>query len=178
MRLSRNRNSEYLPQRRKGRKVRRLRVKIIYKSFCPFPISLAPLRLGGRNSRLRVLSMPDYLRRPRKFLTIVIRRARKSDIKKKPSQRLGVRREKSCHSPFRTLRTRRLCGEMFFGYGQKSIPLRIQKFLPPRLKNADCRLLKKISEARRAKNRRAAGVHQQYVDARRLSVTKHMSLFQ
>ena len=24
-------------------------------------------RLGGRNSRLRVLSMPDYLRRPRKF---------------------------------------------------------------------------------------------------------------
>src|SRR5258705_2888875 len=56
-RLSRNRNSEYLPQRRKGRKVRRLRVKIIYKSFCPFPITLAPLRLGGRNSRLRVLSM-------------------------------------------------------------------------------------------------------------------------
>src|SRR6476620_10347463 len=71
VRLSRNRNSEYLPQRRKGRKVRRLRVKIIYKSFCPFPITLAPLRLGGRNSRLRVLSMPDYLRRPRKFLTIV-----------------------------------------------------------------------------------------------------------
>jgi hypothetical protein len=35
VRLSRNRNSEYLPQRRKGRKVRRLRVKIIYKSFCP-----------------------------------------------------------------------------------------------------------------------------------------------
>src|SRR5437773_1997717 len=57
VRLSRNRNSEYLPQRRKGRKVRRLRVKIIYKSFCPFPITLAPLRLGGRNSRLRVLSM-------------------------------------------------------------------------------------------------------------------------
>src|SRR4030095_8313671 len=74
VRMSRNRNSEYLPQRRKGRKVRRLRVKIIYKSFCPFPITLAPLRLGGRNSRLRVLSMPDYLRRPRKFLTIVIQR--------------------------------------------------------------------------------------------------------
>src|SRR6266513_5114413 len=73
VRRSRNRNSEYLPQRRKGRKVRRLRVKIIYKSFCPFPITLAPLRLGGRNSRLRVLSMPDYLRRQRKFLTIVIR---------------------------------------------------------------------------------------------------------
>jgi outer membrane protein, multidrug efflux system len=35
VRLSRNRNSEYLPQRRKDRKVRRLRVKIIYKSFCP-----------------------------------------------------------------------------------------------------------------------------------------------
>ena len=33
-------NSEYLPQRRKGRKVRRLRVKIIYKSFCPFPHKL------------------------------------------------------------------------------------------------------------------------------------------
>ena len=80
VRLSRNRNSEYLPQRRKGRKVRRLRVKIIYKSFCPFPITLAPLRLGGRNSRLRVLSMPDYLRRPRKFLTIVIRRARSSKL--------------------------------------------------------------------------------------------------
>src|SRR4051794_10137839 len=60
VRQSRKRNSEYLPQRRKGRKVRRLRVKIIYNSFCPFPISLAPLRLGGRNSRLRVLSMPDY----------------------------------------------------------------------------------------------------------------------
>ena len=74
VRLSRNRNSEYLPQRRKGRKVRRLRVKIIYKSFCPFPMTLAPLRLGGRNSRLRVLSMPDYLRRPCKFLTIVIQR--------------------------------------------------------------------------------------------------------
>ena len=42
-------------------------MKIIYKSFCPFPITLAPLRLGGRNSRLRVLSMPDYLRRPRKI---------------------------------------------------------------------------------------------------------------
>src|ERR1700754_4498777 len=55
VRQSRNRNSEYLPQRRKGRKVRRLRVKIIYKSFCPFPVTLAPLRLGGRNSRLRVL---------------------------------------------------------------------------------------------------------------------------
>src|SRR5438105_10393440 len=39
-RQSRNRNSEYLPQRRKGRKVRRLGVKIIYKSFCPFPINL------------------------------------------------------------------------------------------------------------------------------------------
>src|SRR6266513_4420052 len=76
VRRSRNRNSEYLPQRRKGRKVRRLRVKIIYKSFCPFPTTLAPLRLGGRNSRLRVLSIPDYLRRPRQFLTIVIRRAR------------------------------------------------------------------------------------------------------
>ena len=38
--VSRNRNSEYLPQRRKGRNVRRLRVKIIYKSFCPFPINL------------------------------------------------------------------------------------------------------------------------------------------
>ena len=57
VRLSRNRNSEYLPQRRKGCKVRRLRVKIIYKRFCPFPVTLAPLRLGGRNSRLRVLSM-------------------------------------------------------------------------------------------------------------------------
>jgi hypothetical protein len=44
VRLSRNRNSEYLPQRRKGRKVQRLRVKIIYKSFCPFPITLAPWR--------------------------------------------------------------------------------------------------------------------------------------
>ena len=55
-RQSRNRNSEYLLERRKGRKVRRLKVKIIYKSFCPFPITLAPLRLGGRNSRLRVLS--------------------------------------------------------------------------------------------------------------------------
>src|SRR6476659_4011501 len=79
-RQSRNRNSEYLPQRRKGRKVRRLRVKIIYQSFCPFPVTLAPLRLGGRNSRLRVLSMPDYLRRPRKFLTIVIRRDRPTFI--------------------------------------------------------------------------------------------------
>src|SRR6266478_6140019 len=75
-RQSGNRNSEYLAQRRKGRKVRRLREKIIHKSFCPFPITLAPLRLGGRNSRLRVLSIPDYLRRPRKFFTIVIRRAR------------------------------------------------------------------------------------------------------
>src|SRR4029077_9396477 len=44
VRLSRNRNSEYLPQRRKGRKVRRLRVKIIYKSFCPFPVTLAAWR--------------------------------------------------------------------------------------------------------------------------------------
>src|SRR5580765_1168545 len=44
VRLSRNRNSEYLPQRRKGRKVRRWRVKIIYKSCCPFPITLAPWR--------------------------------------------------------------------------------------------------------------------------------------
>src|SRR6478672_2950767 len=76
VRLSRNRNSEHLPQRRKECKVRRLRVKIIYKRFCPFPVTLAPLRIGGRNSRLRVLSMLDYLRRPRKFLTIVIRRAR------------------------------------------------------------------------------------------------------
>ena len=55
-------------------------MKIIYKSFCPFPITLAPLRLGGRNSRLRVLSMPDYLRRPRKFLTIVIRRIRNTEL--------------------------------------------------------------------------------------------------
>src|SRR5882672_4236874 len=43
-RQSRNRNSECLPQRRKGRKVRRLRVKIIYKSFRPFPITFAPWR--------------------------------------------------------------------------------------------------------------------------------------
>src|SRR5258705_6907159 len=50
-RQSRNRNSEYLPQRRKWRKVRRLRVKIIHKSLCPFPITLAPLRLGGGSSR-------------------------------------------------------------------------------------------------------------------------------
>src|SRR5258705_8270875 len=79
VRLSRNRNSEYLPQRRKGRKVRRLRVKIIYKSFCPFPVTLAPLRLGGSDSRLRVLSMVGYLRGARKFLNIVIRRTRRFD---------------------------------------------------------------------------------------------------
>jgi hypothetical protein len=36
-------------------------VKIIHKSFCPFPITLAPLRLGGRISR------PEYLRGSRKF---------------------------------------------------------------------------------------------------------------
>ena len=77
VRQSRNRNSEYLPQRRKGRKVRRLRVKSFIRVFV---LSPQPWRLGGRNSRLRVLSMPDYLRRPHKFLTIVIRSARSSEI--------------------------------------------------------------------------------------------------
>jgi hypothetical protein len=45
------------------------------------------------------------------------------------------------------------------------------------LRNRECRLLKKISEARRAKFdelRRAL----QYVEANRTSATKHMSLFQ
>jgi len=66
---SRNRISEYLPQRRQGRKGRRLRVKIIRKNFYLSPLNLATLpfdftqggevlepRLGGRNFRPRVLS--------------------------------------------------------------------------------------------------------------------------
>ena len=103
-RQSRNRNSEYLPQRRKGGKVRRLRVKIIYKSCCPFPITLAPLRLGGRNSRLRVLSMPDYLRRPRKFLTIVIRRARRrEDLSAKRPKDAKNSHRRAVRQPLRAL---------------------------------------------------------------------------
>jgi hypothetical protein len=43
-RLRRNEISEYLPQRRKGGEVRRLRVKLICKRFSLFPITLAPLR--------------------------------------------------------------------------------------------------------------------------------------
>jgi hypothetical protein len=54
------------------------------------------------------------------------------------------------------------------------------------LKNSVHRLLKKISEARRAKNRSFGfrsgqarrSVLSQYVGARRLSATKHMRLFQ
>src|SRR5262249_9428208 len=56
---------------------------------------------------------------------------------------------------------------------------------PPRptLKNCICRLLKKISEAKNrsfdsAQDRLGGGVLNQYVAARRLSATKHMSLFQ
>ena len=40
------------------------------------------------------------------------------------------------------------------------------------------RLLKKISDTRRAKNRRAEAYFAQYVGARRLSATKQMRLFQ
>ena len=46
------------------------------------------------------------------------------------------------------------------------------------MKNSVFRLLKKISEARRAKNRRAEAYFTGYVGARRLSATKPMSLFQ
>src|SRR5438094_10545277 len=72
-RQSRNRNSEYLPQRRKGRKVRRLRVKIIYKSFCPFPVTLAawrekfPTRLFARGAQIlnysNTKACPVFIRR-------------------------------------------------------------------------------------------------------------------
>src|SRR5258705_2403013 len=48
--------SDYLAQRRQGRKVWRLRVKIICKSFHLSLLNLATLRLGGRNFRLRLLS--------------------------------------------------------------------------------------------------------------------------
>ena len=153
MRLSRNRNSEYLPQRRKGRKVRRLRVKIIYKSFCPFPITLAPLREefptpSTFDARLfaqaaQIFNYSKY--EGHESLTLRKNHRRGSAYAEK---KVVIHLSELCELG-------RLCGEMFFGYGQKSIPLRIQKFLPPRLKNADCRLLKKISEARRAKNRRA-----------------------
>src|SRR5580765_5301827 len=55
-RQSDNPISEYLPQRRKGCKGRRLRMKIIPASFYLSPLNLATLRLGGRSFRLRVLS--------------------------------------------------------------------------------------------------------------------------
>jgi hypothetical protein len=46
------------------------------------------------------------------------------------------------------------------------------------MKNLIFRLLKKISEARRAKKSTSGGVHGKYVGARRLRATKHMRLFQ
>jgi hypothetical protein len=54
IRMQRNRNaiSEYFPQRRKGRKVRRLGMVINRKSFFHVPLNLATLRLGG--SKLRI----------------------------------------------------------------------------------------------------------------------------
>jgi hypothetical protein len=55
-RRSRNQISEYLPQRRKGREGRRLRVKVFHKRSYLSLLSLATLRLGGRNFRLRVRS--------------------------------------------------------------------------------------------------------------------------
>lgn len=55
-RRSRNRISEYLPQRRQDRKGRTIPVKIIRNIFIFPPPNLATLRLGGSNFRLRVLS--------------------------------------------------------------------------------------------------------------------------
>jgi len=52
---SRNRNSEYLPQRRKGRKGRRKNVKIIRKKYLYFPFELgafAPWREKYSNPRI------------------------------------------------------------------------------------------------------------------------------
>ena len=60
---------EYLPQRRKGRKVRRLRVKIIPTSFYLSPLNLATLRLGGKNFRLRVLSASRSLAQAMQIVT-------------------------------------------------------------------------------------------------------------
>src|SRR3990170_2455688 len=54
---NRNRNSEYLPQRRQGRKGRRKHVKIFRKNICLFPPNLASLRLCGRHIRIRESSI-------------------------------------------------------------------------------------------------------------------------
>jgi len=54
---SRNRNSEYLPQRRQGRKGRRKHVKIFRKNICLFPPNFASLRLCGKHIRIRESSI-------------------------------------------------------------------------------------------------------------------------
>ena len=54
---NRNRNSEYLPQRRQGRKGRRKHVKIFRKNICLVPPNLASLRLCGRHIRIRESSI-------------------------------------------------------------------------------------------------------------------------
>src|SRR5882724_559634 len=68
-RQSDNQISEYLPQRRKGRKGRRLRMKINPTSFHLSPLNLATLRLGGRNFRLRVLSASGSLAQAMQIVT-------------------------------------------------------------------------------------------------------------
>ena len=54
---NRNQNSEYLPQRRQGRKGRRKHVKIFRKNIFLFPPNLASLRLCGRHIRIRESSI-------------------------------------------------------------------------------------------------------------------------
>jgi hypothetical protein len=53
-----------------------IKVKMICKRFSLFPITLAPLRLGGKNIRFRCLPIADHLRRPR---SVVVRSTQSSE---------------------------------------------------------------------------------------------------
>src|SRR3970040_1973862 len=82
---NRNRNSEYLPQRRQGRKGRRKHVKIFRKSIFLFPPNLASLRLCGRHIRIRESSITGKFTQAARYgkhvglcFRIVLRRARRS----------------------------------------------------------------------------------------------------
>jgi len=101
-RLSRNRISDYLPQRRQGRKGRRKHVKIFRKNICLFPPNLASLRLCGS----RVFSGSEVRNTNRNFayFRLVLRRCfypvccslRISSMRKR-----SVRSERKCIRAFR-----------------------------------------------------------------------------
>ena len=79
---NRNRNSEYLPQRRQDRKGRRKHLKIFRKNNCLFPQNLASLRLCGRHIRIREYSITGKFTQAARYdkhvgvsFWIVVRRA-------------------------------------------------------------------------------------------------------